>query len=194
MTDAQINALHIDQQGGTRYNLSDFDPAELIIPTFEQVLQQCVKYGMKMVIRVSLFPNGYDTVSAEMQARWDTFFGLLKQYGVKSTDVSCYLETGSKASVCRRFLGDDVEISTFLGSSATAQDFIDYFAARTPPITGNRAAIINYRNADLEAIKLLHENGIRAYVYDTNSEEEAMRCASIGVDIFQNNKTYELFE
>lgn len=186
MTDSQINALHITQTG-EGYNLSDFDPSELVIPTFEQVLQQCIRYGMKMVLRLALFPNQYDT--AANIAKWDAIVTMLKSYGVQAEDISCYISNLNQAARCREFFGDDVEISTFLGNSGTAQDFVDWFSSRS--ITGKKAAIISFENATLEAVKLLHSNGIRVYVYKLNpSQADASSCASMGVDIFQNGKTY----
>ena len=191
MTDAQIDALHIDQSGGTRYNLSDFDPAELIIPTLEQVVQQCVLYDMKMVFRLDSFPKSYTETDAV--ARWDGLVNLLKAYNVLPTDISCYVVTGTVADICRNLFGAEVEISTFLGRTAVAQDFIDWFSERN--ITGNRAAIININNVDLASVKLLHSNGIRVYAYDESpSEEHAFMCASLGVDIYQNAKIYRIVE
>lgn len=187
MSDQEINALNIDQTGAG-YDLSDFDPSELKIPTFEQVLQQCVRYGMKMVLRVSLFPNEYTSENAK--ARWDYFANLLKGYNVKPDDLSFYLDTGTKANICRNLFGETVEISTHISASATAQNYIDFFDNRS--ITGNRAAIINYSQIDLAAVKLLHTNGIRVYAYGSNSEAYASNCASLGVDIYQNGKIYKL--
>lgn len=189
MTDAQINALNIDQTG-SGYNLSDFDPSELKIPTFEQVLQQCVKYGMKMVIRLSEFPNTYQT--QEAKAVWDAFAALLKGYNVKSEDISCYLDTGTKANICRNLFGEDVEITTFNGASATAQDILDWFAVKS--ITGNRAGIINSQNIDLDAAKLLHTNGVRIYAYNSISPTIIPTLALYGVDICQNGRYYKLPE
>ena len=189
MTDAEINALTIDQTGAG-YDLSDFDSSELKIPTLEQVIQQCVRYGMKMVIRLSLFPNGKDT--AENKAKWDALETLIKGYGIKPEDMSCYLDSGTKAGTCRTTFGADVEISTHIGINATAQDYVDWFEARG--ITGNRAAILSYQNTNLEAVKLLHSNGIRCYSYGSNSEVYASNCASWGVDIYQNGKIYKITE
>lgn len=189
MSDAEINALNINQTG-PGYDLSDFDSSELKIPTFEQVLQQCVRYDMKMVIRLHEFPNTYQT--EEAKAVWDDFVDLLNSYGVKAEDVSCYLDTGTKATICRTLIGDDVEISTFQGQDATAQDLIDFFTEHS--ITGNRAAIINKNQVDLAAVKLLHSNGIRVYVYGTTSATDASNFATMGVDIFQNGKLYKLTE
>jgi glycerophosphoryl diester phosphodiesterase len=187
MTDAQIDALNITQTG-EGYNLSDFDSAELKIPTFEQVVQQCVKYGMKMVIRLSTFPNGTDTV--ENKAKWDNFMEVINGYGVQPEDISCYLDTGTKAATCRTLIGDDVEISTHLGQSATASDFVDWFETRS--ITGKKAAILSYQNTNLEAVKLLHSHGIRVYSYGYNSQAQADNCALWGVDIYQNGRIYKI--
>lgn len=191
MTDAQINALHIDQSGGTRYDLSDFDPAELIVPTLEQVIQQCVLYDMKMVLRLDNFPKDY--TEQDSIAKWDYFVNLLKSYNVAPSDISCYVITGTHGDICRNLLGEDVEISTFLGRAGTAQQFIDWFSERN--LTGNRAAIININNVNIESVKLLHSNGIRVYAYDElPSEQNAMLCASLGVDIYQNAKIYRIVE
>lgn len=188
MTDAQIDALNITQTG-SGYNLSDFDPSELKIPTFEQVLQQCVRYGMKMVIRLHSFP-GYS--SDADKAVWSSFYDLLKGYNVKADDISCYVGTGGMATICRNLFGDNVEISTFLGQAATAQDFIDWFAEKS--IGGNRAAILSIQNTNLSAVKLLHQNGIRVYTYNSATEADASSCATMGVDIYQNSKIYKLTE
>ena len=189
MTDAQIDALNITQTG-EGYNLSDFDPAELKIPTFEQVVQQCVRYGMKMVIRLSIFPN--EANEGENKAKWDAFMEIINGYGIQPEDISCYLDTGTKAQTCRELIGEDVEISTHLGSSATAQDFVDWFDSRS--ITGRKAAILSYQNTNLEAVKLLHTHGIRCYTFGANSATYASNCASLGVDIYQNGKIYKLTE
>lgn len=185
MTDAQINALNITQTG-SGYNLSDFDPSELKIPTLEQVVQQCVRYGMKMVMRLSLFPNGTDTEANK--AKWDAFMEIINGYGIQPEDISCYLDTGTKAGTCRTLIGDDVEISTHLGLNATAADFVDWFESRS--ITGRKAAILSYQSTSLEAVKLLHSHGIRVYSYGANSETYASNCASWGVDIYQNGRIY----
>ena len=188
MSDVQINALNIDQTGAG-YSLSDFDSSELKIPTLEQVVQQCVRYGMKMVLRLSLFPNLYDT--AEHKAVWDGLAELLNGYGVQPEDISCYLDSGNKASTCRTIFGNDVEVSTFLGVNATAQNYIDWFEERS--LTGKRAAIINYANLNLAAVKLLHTNGIRVYAFDSSaSEEHASDSASMGVDIYQNGRYHTI--
>ena len=187
MTDAQIDALNITQTGAG-YNLSDFDPSELKIPTFEQVVQQCVKYGMKMVIRLSDFPNGAD--AGANKEKWDNFLAVLNGYGVQPEDISCYLDTGTKAQTCRTLIGDDVEISTHLGQSATASDFVDWFESRS--ITGKKAAILSYQNTNLEAVKLLHSHGIKVYSYGYNSQAQADNCALWGVDIYQNGRIYKI--
>ena len=188
MTDAQINALHITQTG-PGYDLSDFDPSELIIPTFEQVLQQCVFYGMKMVLRLALFPNQYET--AAQKEKWDKLVAMLNSYGVQPEDISCYVSTGNQVNVCRTLFGSNVEVSTFLGNAGTAQDYVDWFTSRN--ITGKKAAIISTENCDLTAAKLLHSYGIRVYTYKYNpTEADAINCASIGVDIFQNGKVYKI--
>lgn len=189
MTDAQIDALNIDQTG-PGYDLADFDPAELKIPTLEQVVQQCVRYGMKMALRLSLFPNDDSTVDGK--AKWDALVDLIKGYNIKPQDISCYVDSGTKAATCRRLFGDDVEVSTFLGSSATAQTYVTWFSDRS--ITGTRAAIINVSNLDLAAVKLLHTNGIRVYAYNSVSVDVASNCATMGVDVFQNGKVYKLTE
>lgn len=188
MSDLEINALNIDQTG-PGYSLSQFDPLELKIPTFEKVLQQCVKYGMKMVIRLSLFPKEINT--AADQQKWDNFIQLLADYGVPPEDVSCYVSVLGQAEICRTLLGQDVEIATFLGNRALAQDYVDWFEERN--ITGRRAAIISVDNVDLAATKLLHRNGIRVYAYKENiTEVEASNCALLGVDVLQNGKTYRI--
>ena len=188
MSDAEINALHITQTG-SGYDLSDFDPSELIIPTFEQVLQQCVIYGMKMVLRLALFPNSYDT--AANKAKWDAIKGMLDDYGVQPEDISCYVSNGNQANVCRTLFGDNVEIATFLGNNGTASEFVEWFSSRS--ITGRKAAIIAVDKCDLAAAKLLHSNGIRVYVFKYNpSESDALGCAEIGVDVFQNGKVYKI--
>ena len=188
LTDTQINALNITQTG-SGYDLSDFDPSELKIPTFEQVLQQCVRYGMKMVIRLHMFP-GYS--ADEDKAVWNYFRDLLSSYNVQSDDISCYVGTGGMATICRDLFGSNVEIATFLGRAATAQDFIDWFSTKS--ITGNRAAIISMQNTNISSVKLLHQNGIRVYTYDSALETDASNCATMGVDIFQNGKIYKLTE
>ena len=187
MSDAQINALHITQTG-TGYDLSDFDSSELIIPTFEQVLQQCVRYGMKMCIRLCLFPNGYST-SAQQEV-WDAFADLINEYGVQPEEISCYIDSGARATTCRTLFGNNVEISTHLGVNATAQDYVDFFD--TISITGPRAAIISYSQLDLAAVKLLHKNGIRVYAYGYFNQTAADTCASWGVDIYQNQKIHRV--
>lgn len=188
MTDAEINALHITQTG-PGYDLSDFDPSELIIPTFEQVLQQCIFYGMKMVLRLALFPNQYET--AAQKEKWDKLVAMLNAYGVQPEDISCYVSTGNQVNVCRTLFGSNVEVSTFLGNAGTAQDYVDWFTSCS--ITGKKAAIISIENCDLTAAKLLHSYGIRVYTYKYNpTETDAINCASIGVDIFQNGKVSKI--
>ena len=184
-TDAEIAALNITKTG-EGYDLADFDPAELKIPTLEQVIQQCVCYDMKMVLRLHAFPNTYDT--PENIAVWDALVNLLKVYNVKTEDIICYVGTAAMANTCRTLFGNDVTIATFLGQAATAQSFIDWFTNGS--ITGNRAAIIHYINLDLSAVKLLHSNGIQVYCYGSQSEEEAANCAVWGVDVFQNSKIH----
>ena len=188
MSDAQINALNITQTG-EGYSLTDFDPTELKIPTFEQVVQQCVRYGMKMVMRLSLFPNSYDT--AANKAKWDGLLEVLNGYGVQPEDIVCYISTGNQANTCRTLFGEDVEIATFLGNAGTAQDFIDWFDERN--LTGRRAAIISTSNVDLTAAKLLHTNGIRVYAYGYNPYDSVVvNMATYGVDVLQNGKVHKL--
>lgn len=188
MTDQQINALNIDQTG-EGYNLSDFDPSELKIPTLEQVVQQCVRYGMKMVLRISLFPNGKNTT--ENTEKWDNLEELIKGHGIKNEDISFYLDNGTKVLTVRTIFGDDAEVCTHLGLNATAQDFVDWFGSRE--ITGPKAAIISYTQLDLNAVKLLHKNGIRVYAYSgSNSQTYADNCASWGVDVYQNSKIHKI--
>ena len=187
MTSVEINALNITQTGAG-YNLTDFDPAELKIPTFEQVLEQCVRYGMKMMLRVSLLPTSKNT--PENTAIWDHFEHLLKGYGVSVDDISCYVDGWTKALTCRSVFGEDVEITTHLGINATAQDFVDWFESRN--ITGKKGAILSYQNTNAEAVKLLHEHGIRVYSYGSGIQENVDICASLGVDIYQNGKIHEI--
>lgn len=187
MSDEEIDALNVDIENGD-YSLSDFDPSELKVPTLEQVIQQCVRYGMKMVMRLSLFPNGKDT--AENTAKWEAFEDLIHGYNIKPEDMSCYLDTGTKALTCRTLFGEDVEISTHLGRAATAADFVDWFESRN--LTGRRAAILSYENTSLEAVKLLHSHGIRVYSYGTNMQIQADNCASWGVDIYQNGRIHNI--
>lgn len=189
MTDEQINALNIIQTG-PYYDLSDFDPSELKIPTFEQVLQQCVKYGMKMVLRLALFPDEYESEGAK--AKWDGLVNLLKGYNVPQEDVSCYLGTTAAANIARSLIGPDVEISTFLGQAGTAQQFVDWFESRG--ITGKKAGIIHYSKVDLAAVKLMHSHGIRVYAYGTTKSTIANDLALWGVDILQNGGLYKLTE
>lgn len=188
MSDAQINALHITQTGAG-YSLSDFDSSELVIPTFEQVLAQCVRYGMKMFIRLAEFPNSYTTASDI--ARWDAFVALLKAYNVQNDDISCYVDTAAKASICRNLLGNDVEISTFRGATATAQDIVDWFDAGS--ITGKRAGVIHINNIDMTAVKLMHTNGIRVRGYGVTSEATASTFASLGIDSYQNGRYNKIY-
>lgn len=185
MSDTQINALNIDLTG-PGYNLSDFDPSELKIPTFEQVLQQCILYGMKMVLRLALFPNQYDT--AAHKATWDGLVTLLKQYNVPAEDIVCYITSGNQVNVCRTLFGDDVAVCTFLGGTGVAADFVDWYESRS--ITGKKAAIIQYSNLDLAAVKTLHEHGIGVYAYNITTVAQATQCAKWGVDICQNSKIY----
>jgi len=186
MTDVQINALHITQTGAG-YDLSDFDPAELIIPTFEQVLQQCVRYNMRMTLRLAEFPNSY--TSASDIAKWDGLANLLKAYNV--SDVNCYIDNAAKAPICRSLFGADTEISVFLGMAATAQDIIDWFEAGS--ITGRRAGIIHKDNIDLTSVKLLHSNGINVRGYGDSENETASTFASLGVDAFQNGAAHHIY-
>lgn len=189
LTDAQIDALHIDQTG-EGYNLADFDPTELHIPTFEQVLQQCAKYGMKMVVAVHSFPKEY--TSAAAIATWDAFADLIKAYNVRTEDLICYLDAAASATICRNLFGNDVKIAVFLGQSSTAQDYIDWFTNNS--VTGNRAAIINVTQLSLSAVKLLHSNGIDVFAYGSHAETDAANCALWGVDVYQNSKLHMLTE
>ena len=189
LTDAQIDALHIDQTG-EGYNLADFDPTELHIPTFEQVLQQCAKYGMKMVVAVHAFPKEY--TSAAAIATWDAFADLIKAYNVHTEDLICYLDAAASATICRNLFGNDVKIAVFLGQSFTAQDYIDWFTNNS--VTGNRAAIINVTQLSLSAVKLLHSNGIDVFAYGSHAETDASNCALWGVDVYQNSKLHMLTE
>lgn len=188
MSDTEINALNIDIENGD-YHLSDFDPSELKIPTLEQVIQQCVRYDMKMVLRLALFPKNYDT--AENMAKWDGLMEIINGYGIQPEDISCYVGTGDHARTCRTLIGENVEISTFLGNAAIAQDFVDWFDERS--ITGKRAAIISISNVDATAVKLLHSNGIRVYAYGYNPYDYVVsNMANLGVDILQNGKVHKL--
>ena len=188
MSDAEINALNIDITGDG-YSLSDFDPSELKIPTLEQVVQQCVRYDMKMVMRLHLFPKNYDT--AANMAKWDGLLEIINGYGIQPENISCYVGTGDHAITCRTLIGEGVEISTFLGNAATAQDFIDWFDERS--ITGRKAAIISISNVDANAVKLLHSNGIRVYAFGYNpSDTVVSNMANLGVDVLQNGKAHKL--
>lgn len=189
MTDAQINALNIDQTG-EGYNLSDFDPSELKIPTFEQVVQMCVRYGMKMCIRLTIFPSSTNTEAKAL--KWNNFKAVLDAYNVPNSDVIFYVDStnATMATTVRTLFGNDAEICVFLGASKTAQQGVDWFS--TNSITGNRGFIINKTNVDLTAVKLLHTNGIRCYVYDSPSQEQIDTYATWGVDIVQNPRYHSI--
>lgn len=191
MTDAQIDALKIDQTG-EGYDLSDFDPAELHIPTFEEVVQQCVRYGMKMCIRLVNFPPSMNTDAKA--AKWNGFKAVMDAYNVQNSDVTFYVDATSAtmANTVRTLFGNDTEICVFLGSTQTAQNGIDWF--NTNSITGKRAFIINKNNLDLTAVKLLHTNGIRVYGYGGLTQADINQFATWGVDIAQNSRYYSITE
>lgn len=191
LTDDYINSLHIDLTG-EGYNLSDFTQAELVVPTFEQILQQCIRYGMKMCIRVTAFPYNYSTETAI--AKWDALKNLLVAYNVPNSDVSFYVSHKNQASVIRTLFGADAEISTFQGSSKTAQNGVDWFDDAS--LTGNRAFIINISQVDLTAVKLLHNNNIKVYAYGdaTVTLDTVKNLALWGVDIYQNATIYKFLD
>lgn len=190
MTDAQIRALNIDYcPSGSAYSLADFDASELKVPTLEEVIQICLKYGMKMCFRV----QGLGSTS---QTPYDAFAELVHAYGLTEDDYMVSMYNTTQLQYVINAFGDEKPVISFYRSDETTpEDFLSFVdnnrIIREYPNTVR--AIINADNLTLAGCKNLHANGIKIDAFKIPPTTDlVLTLASWGVDILQNNKIYEM--
>ena len=183
LTDAYINTLLCNKL--SNYDYSKFTEDELRVPTLEQVIQICLRYGMKMCFRIEPLPNNLD--SERNQTIWTNFANLIKGYGIDPDWASYSGYNPNEMRFCLQLLGD-VEICPYI-SEASAQDYVDWFDEREDFETVKKAVLMSASNVTLEGVKLLHTNGIRLYAFTnstTPTQAQMEQLANWGVDILQN--------
>lgn len=185
-TDDYINSLRVVGYPRYNYDLSKFTESELKLVSLEKAIQICIKYGMNMCFRINNFAG--HTVG-DQETIWNNFITLIKAYNIKDAIYSG--ETAAECNVLKSFLGDDVNFCAYLGSSSTAQDYIDFFTNpdNIPKLSNKLSVLLSYNVATLADIKLLHSHGYDVYVFYNGTmptPEEITTWATYGVEILQN--------
>ena len=192
LTDAYINSLHIDYApSNAGYDIDDFNQNELYVPTLDEIVSICVRYGMKMCFRLGTMPA---TLDSDTLGLWDKFEAIIKKYNIPMSDC-CFSGIPQQVKICVDKFGADTEFSCYISPTATAQDYVNWF---NDPLkqTGavKKSAIINTNVLDAAGVELLHKNGIKVYAY-TNAyviptNELVKTLANWGVELYQNSSVY----
>ena len=186
MTDAEIMECKCPRR---QNDIEYFDDSELRIATLEEVIRICLKYGMKMYFRADDISDEYTEGS-----RLYKFVNLIKDYGIRTDEAAYSINSNSgRLNNLRQYLGDDIEISPFISTSTTAQEYIDWLDANN---VKNRSIIAPLSAMQEADVKLLHRNNVKVYLYDASgfglSRADLLSMASWGVDAIQSGNWYWL--
>lgn len=155
LTYAQIQQMHIDAGA----NVDQYSQDELIIPTFEDYIKICRKYGMFAIIEVKLFGD----LSNYVESMLETIYS----YGMQN---SCMILT-SNNDVIKMFRAYDslIQITVF----ANATEIVDQYKS-----FGNMGISIDKTNLNIASLsKYAHLNNmhVNIYVSDDTSENELLK-------------------
>ena len=181
MTDAQIGNLVIDI--GT--NKDKYTASELKVPTVEEVIKICHKYGVNICFRMmSIYGNssGIDD--------FQSLIKLVKKHGVENSIFSGSL----KHMEMLKAFTDNWHGQVYLDTDNTQEvyDMIDTFVSKG---WTNMSILTRYSATTREVVEYCHLNGYKYCVSDIptelNVDTVINNLQAMGVDICQSGGTFK---
>lgn len=150
LTYAQIQALHIDAGA----NVDQYPPEELIVPTFDDFMKICRKYGMIATIEVKLYGDLGNYVSEMLST--------IYKYGMQNNVM--ILSSNSDVIKMFRAYDKDIQITTFCTSTSVIDTYKEYpnMGVSIGKSTANIGTLVEYA----------HSNKMLATLYTADNSTE----------------------
>lgn len=155
LTYAQIQQMHID----AGVNVDQYSQDELIIPTFEDFIKICRKYGMVATIEVNLYGDLGNYVTSMLNT--------IYKYGMQNNVMILTIN----ADVIKMFRAYDknIQITLFCTDTSVVDDYKGY---------GNMGISIDKSTANIKTLtEYAHSNNMLVSIYTAGSaaEEESLK-------------------
>lgn len=178
-TDEELKNVHVIKgPNADKYPLED-----LRIPTLEEVIAVCRRYGMGICFRMGALPFDIDT--PEHRASWDSFIDLIKKYQLEKS-----LFSGCSAQIrILKKLTDNWHGQKMAEGGETLEKtyaLIDEFAANG---WTNMSVLAGYHVTNADTVAYAHRHGYRYVCCNMPwpiTEEMVQNMCAWGVDICQN--------
>lgn len=164
-------------------NADKYTPEELHIPTLEEVIAVCRRYGMAICFRMGSLPFDLDT--PEHRASWDSFIDLMKKHRLENS-----LFSGCSAQIrILKQLTDNWHGQKMSEGGETLEKtyaLVDEFAANG---WTNMSVLAGYKVTNADTVAYAHRHGYRYVCCNMPSpitKEMLQNMCAWGVDICQN--------
>ncbi len=151
--DSDIASLRIDRRENyAEYAFSDFSENDLRIPTLEDGIRICVRYGCRPMIRLGICPEGNETA-------FENLYGLIKTYGIADK----MLLSGS-ADTMAALDADFPDIPKIVFSpTATVPEIVSVLDGFVWQNRNTVYAMLKHDKLDAESIRILNSAGYSAF-------------------------------
>lgn len=183
MTDAEIAALALD----TGNNVNKYTREELKVPTVEEVIKICNKYGVNICFRLaSLYTNTSGI------AHFRSLIDLVKKNGQENAIFSGNVKQMEMLKTFTDNWHGQVYVDT-----ASEQDVIDMIDTYVANGWTNMSILATYAATTKNAVEYCHSKGYKYCVSDIPTDEDSdiivSHLQSLGVDICQSGHIYDKY-